>query len=138
MTKQQKWDCFLITSFYKRPGLPMYQIINIYNRPIEGLLRTPKGFLQNGFPCRAFVCNCLKKLSSILWDKSISDAYDIAITLPNSYDTSIHSEPIRSKTDKNENKKIKRKYRANALAFAAEGDYALTHAKSKIIGRYGR
>lgn len=89
MTRQQRWDSFLITSFYKRSDVPMSRLIEIYNSDVRGLLRLPSTPWQNRSSTRVFICNCLpKEFSTYLWTKEITDAYEIALTLPeDSYGT---------------------------------------------------
>lgn len=134
MTKQQKWDCFLITSFYKRPGINMGMIINIFNDDIEGLKRTPIIEYQMYTACMPFICNCLHPLGDILFNKEISDAYDVAMTIPDSLVTSKKRYGVLQKEHRNKAYSDKKKYRASRIAISSERDHK-NNSIDKFRGR---
>ena len=115
MTKRNKWDCFLITSFYKRPNMPMWKLMAIYNQPLDGLVRAPKCYMHTNSMVRVFICNSMKSLCNLLWDKEITDAYDIAMSLPDNYDVIMDSYSSRTRDENNERRNNKLSYRAACL-----------------------
>ena len=125
VTPQQKWDVFLITSFYKRPNVYMWQAIGIFNQDVEGLLRTPVLAHQKYSTVMVFVCNCLpSSLGDHLWTKEITDAYEIALKLPqDSFGTLTKYYGKGTREERDEAAALRKKYRACRIAQESELDF---------------
>ena len=119
MTKQNKWDCFLITSFYKRPDVPMWKLVEIYNQSLDGLVRTPVESWHMKATVMTFICKFMKKLSITLWGHELTNAYDIAITLPDNYILTASSVRQLTREEQKELKKSKEEYRESAISRTA-------------------
>ena len=138
MDAQTKWDCFLITSFFKRGDMRMNHITAIYNRSIEGLLRTPVENFQRFSTVRVFVCQALPKLGELLWTKTIEDAYDIAVTLPDSLVTKHKVYSKFSRKERNERQVDMRHNEADHIADWAYHDYKDKNSAPTGRGGIGR
>ena len=134
MTKQNKWDCFLITSFYRRPDMRMRVVIEIYNDDVTDLLRTPVNDSQQYDTVRVFICSALKRLSSILFRHEITEAYDIAMTLPDSCCTADVKRKSRfTKDEAKELRSDRSRYRANSLERIAMAENRYKHSHQKAV-----
>jgi hypothetical protein len=91
MELQQKWDIFLMTAWYKTPGMSMlhakYNFLNKYQKTQEDcieLRRFPWSYASCMQRVQPWICCNLPKLSTILWERDMSDIFDLADKLKTS------------------------------------------------------
>jgi hypothetical protein len=99
MTLQYKWDVYLLTAWFKTPEYYMYSIrinfIEKYKVSLEDcaeLIRFPKGYIFKAIRVQPWICAQLPGLSKVLWDKDLSDVFDMA----NELKTSTYGSQIKS------------------------------------------
>ena len=87
MNLQFKWDVWLITAWFNRPSYYMGSISDEFrhkhnlefdSEEIRQLKRYPYNYADRKRRVQPWICNALKKLSNVLWNCEISDAFDIA------------------------------------------------------------
>lgn len=123
---QFKWDMYIISCFYQRPSYTIYSVAkkfqeahNLTDEAFYALKRVPRLEWYKKLKVCPWMCKALRKLTDVLFNKSIEDSFDIATKLADSCLDSKETEFYKyTKQDHNEWRKDLAAYRST-LSFKA-------------------
>lgn len=133
LSLQYKWDVYIWTQALKHSQAKLYFHVmafmekhNLDEETFKALLRVPRDqYPAKHETAETFIINGIPKLKAWVFDKDISDVFDIASKLEG---TSIDSVSYGSQKIDTENynqvQKLRREYRANRIAKGLENERA--------------
>ena len=133
MNLQYKWDIYLITAWFTKPHYKLWKLCKEFKEKYDvtwedcnELKRYPTAYLSVGVRVQPWICAALPKISNVLWNKEITDVFDMANDLKDSsYGSHIKSNNIILKEDAKEirqSKEVSRQFIKESKKFKENWD----------------
>lgn len=115
MNLQYKWDVYLLIAWFNTPELRMYKLrlhfLEKYNVTLEdcaALYRFPHEYICKSVQVQPWICHKLYEISKVLFNKDMSDVFDMANELKtSSYGSNITKNETISRDEKNDLRKTR-------------------------------